>query len=207
MESVKQALQRIPGVFLNEDYRYSIRAFVFDHGRTVPLLTPVIRNLLAGLQVERLALHQTYMDTTITAKEADKGQGLLALLSLIGKPEMECIGIGDTEPDLPMFRVAARSFAPAHIPCRRTAEVLGCRVASKAYQPGLLEIARSIVHADGSRCESCRGAEQLLKDRKNLFLDLLKLADKPRWSLLMRALLDPMSVQTFRSNTSAWRQR
>src|SRR3989442_4600021 len=105
----------------------------------------LIRNLLAGLGADRLDFHQTYLDTAVLAKETDKGRGLEALLALSGTDSYETIAVGDSEADLPMFRVARRSFAPSHISCRPAAVRLGCRIADGAFQPGLLGIVRSIV--------------------------------------------------------------
>ena len=94
-------------------------------------------------------MQQTYLDTTVVAPETDKGQGLLALLELAGAKDLDTVAIGDSEPDLPMFRVARRSFAPRHISGRDIAQQLGCRIAARSYQPGLLSAVRSVVHPRG----------------------------------------------------------
>ena len=198
MERVREALHGIPGVFLHSGYRYSIRAHLYERGVTVPLPTILIRNLMASLRVERLDLHQTFTDTTIIARETDKGRGLQELLSLAGSGAMETIAIGDSEADLPMFQAATRSFAPSHISCRRAAQVLGCRVASRSYQAGFLESIRSIIHPDGSTCEKCRAAEQPLERSKDPFVVYLKIADQPAWRNLAGAVVDPKSFHAFR---------
>jgi hydroxymethylpyrimidine pyrophosphatase-like HAD family hydrolase len=198
LEQVKRSLRTIPGVFLNDNYQYSIRAFVYERGRTVPLPSILIRNLLAGLRVDRLDVHQTFTDTTVIARETNKGGGLLALLSLTGNAGIDTIAIGDSEPDLTMFQVATRSFAPSHISCRRAAQLLGCRVASRPYQRGLLEIVRMIVHPDSAKCHTCRGVESSFEGRDDRFLAYLEMADRPRWSHLIRTLLDPKSLEAFR---------
>jgi hypothetical protein len=178
MERVKKALQEIPGVFLNDDYQYSLRAVTYHNGRTAPLPPVLVQDLLGKLGVDRLRAHHTGLDTAIVAREIDKGAGLLHLLKLVGLPAEKTVAIGDSEPDLAMFRVAHSSFAPGHISCRREARLLRCWIASRAYQPGLLQIARQISHPDGGGCEHCRSVESAWPKDKNLFLSLLVAADE-----------------------------
>jgi hypothetical protein len=137
-----------------------------------------VQDLLGNLGVDRLRAHHTGLDTAIVAKETDKGAGLLQLLKLVGMPAIETMAIGDSEPDLAMFRVAHSSFAPGHISCRREARLLRCWIASRAYQPGLLQIARQISHPDGGACDHCRSVESAWPKDKNLFLSLLVAADE-----------------------------
>ena len=56
---------------------------------------------------------------------------------------------------------------------------------------------RSLVHSDGRRCRLCKDANPSWPKGKDLFLDLLVLADKPkRWELL-KALFDPITLRAF----------
>ena len=198
LERVADALRQIPGVFLNDDYRYSIRAYTYERDATVPLPTLLIRDLIAGLRADRLDFHQTYLDTAIVAKEADKGKGLLALLGLVGHQDLDTIAVGDSEPDLAMFRVARRSFAPAQISCRSVARRLGCRIADRPYQAGLLSSVRSILHPDGRQCDRCRtGGRVTMREAGALFAELLEVADQRRVRLLLRTLSDPRTLRTF----------
>ena len=198
LEVVRSALRQVPGVFLNEDLRYSIRAYTFERGTTVPLPTLLVRDLMAGLRADRLEFIQTYLDTGIVAKEVDKGRGLLALLDLAGGRGIETAAIGDGEPDLAMFRVAGRSFAPAHIPCRSAARLLGCRIASRSFQAGLLESVRAMLHPGGGGCDRCRsGGRPRTGAVDPLIWDLLKAADWGRPRLLLQALFDPMTLRAF----------
>jgi hydroxymethylpyrimidine pyrophosphatase-like HAD family hydrolase len=213
----RAALRRIPGVFLDERHEHSIRAWTYEdrshEGRSLlsllggrmaspyvgrfpaPLRTLAVRQVLAEEELNRLVIRQTTLDTTILPREVDKGSGLLALLSLAGQERLRTVAVGDSEADLPMLRAAERSFAPAHISCARQARAIGCRVARRSYQSGLLEIARAIVHPDGGRCPRCPAP---LRERAgHLFLDLLHAADRSRGSSLLRALLDPRAYQFF----------
>jgi HAD superfamily hydrolase (TIGR01484 family) len=194
MQRLESALRRIPGVFVNDRYRHSLRAYCYESGRTVPLPRALVQGILVDLDLGRLRLHQTYMDSTVLVAEVDKGKGLLALLALAGLEDAETIAIGDSEPDLAMFRVASRSFAPRHISAKATARLLGCHITSRSYQPGLLSAVRSIVHPGGDRCPRC---ESCRPTAKGLFWDLLKVADQRPLGSLVRALTDPMSLQAF----------
>jgi hydroxymethylpyrimidine pyrophosphatase-like HAD family hydrolase len=222
LDTLRQALRRLPGVFLDERYRYSVRAWTYEDrsppvGRVnvpyalssirsftaddkfpaaVPTLT--VQQLLAELKLDRLTFLQSTIDTAFVSKEVNKGTGLLALLDLAGLNDAETIAIGDSEPDLSMFRVAKRSFAPGKIGCAPLARLLGCKIAPHRYQRGLLYAAREVVHPDGKRCSRCRRPEPSSgSESERFFLDLLKAADRERWDVLWRAMLDPRTYQVF----------
>ena len=113
LDRLRDALRDIAGVFLNDAYRHSIRAYTYRGESTVALPGLLIQNLLARLKLDRLRFHQTDLDTAVLAKEVDKGAGLVALTAWVGGREFETLAIGDSEPDLAMFAVATRSFAPS----------------------------------------------------------------------------------------------
>ena len=190
LEQAQDAFQRIPGVSLNGDYQYSLRAFTYQGGRTKPLPPLLVQDLLASLKLDRLQVHHTGLDTAILAKEINKGTGLLSLLAFVGLPADDVFAIGDSEPDLAMFRVVQGSFAPGNISCRREANLLGCQVAHLPYQPGLLQIARRIAHPDGGTCLRCRAIDANWPKDSSLFVSLLNVADRKPLSLLLRNSFD-----------------
>jgi len=196
VELLKASLRSIPGVFLNDNYRYSLRAYTYRDGTTVPVPTLLIQNLISTLKLDRLKFHQTFTDTAVVATDVDKGVGLRALLALVGEPDVATIAVGDSEADVPMFSVATKSFSPGNCSARRAAGALGCVVVEEPYQMGLLDIARRIIHPEGSGCERCNAA-QICGPKDNLVLSLLKLADESQIKALLRALLDPMILRTF----------
>jgi hydroxymethylpyrimidine pyrophosphatase-like HAD family hydrolase len=215
LDKARKALRQLPGVFVDDRYQSSIRAYTYEDKRAmlgrlpipsplravlavgfdekvpVPLPSLTVQQLLADLGLGRLSVHQTTIDTTIRAREVNKGTGWSALLDWVGQTEAETIAIGDSEPDLPLFRVASQSFAPSHISCARQARLLGCRIAPDPYQRGLLSIVRSLVHPKGGRCPRCNASAKLWPSGKDLFLDLLAAIDWKRPTALLRALLDP----------------
>ena len=117
---------------------------------------------------------------------------------MTGLPNVEVLAIGDSEPDLAMFRPAHRSFAPGNVTCAREARLLGCHVADRLFQPGLLEIARKIAHPQGGACDDCRTVEAGWPKDKSLFVSLLSAADERPRSLLLRNLFDPSLLRVFR---------
>jgi hydroxymethylpyrimidine pyrophosphatase-like HAD family hydrolase len=198
LAEVRAALQVIPGVFLNDDYRYSLRAFSYHNGRTIPLPRLLVEDLLGSVKADRLHAHHTGLDTAILARETDKGKGLLSLLALAGLQEREVMAIGDSEPDLAMFRVASSCFAPANISCAREATLLGCHIAASAYQPGLLEIACRIVHPNGGACDRCQAVATRWPKDGSLFVRLLELADAKPLPLILANLFTPDLAGIFR---------
>jgi HAD superfamily hydrolase (TIGR01484 family) len=199
LEIIAHELHRIPGVFLNDDYRYSLRAYTYQNGATVALPRLLIQNLISSLKLDRLAFHQTFTDSAVVAKETDKGRGLLALLSFAGLSPDDAIAIGDSEPDLPMFGVAARSYAPGHISCKQAALLLNCHIANGSYQLGLLDTATRIVHSDGRRCRRCAASDELFAHTKDLFVQMLKIADRGKVPELVRAMLSPKALAFLRA--------
>jgi hydroxymethylpyrimidine pyrophosphatase-like HAD family hydrolase len=194
----RTALERLPGVFVNPGYEYSLRAYTYSRQGPVPVPALTVQRLLAAEGLDRLCVHQTTIDSAILAKEVDKGTGLVALLDWVGLPHAETVAVGDSEPDLPMFRAATRSFAPAQIDCGRLARLLGCRIARQPYQRGLLEIVRGLLHPDRRRCGRCAAGEQRLEGRGDLFLDLLAAADLTRPAALLRTVFDRKAFRVFR---------
>ena len=201
IEDLRAALREIPGVFLNDDYEYSIRAFIYKNGVRVALPEMIIGNLMSILKSDRLELHQTFTDSSIVAAETNKGIGLGALLDLSGRRRTtETLAVGDSAPDLEMFRVAGRSYAPSHISCKQAAKLLRCQIVGSAWQRGLLEIARLIAHPhdDGGACDKCRDAVQRLRESSGPFADMLRISDRSPVSHLLRTVLDPAVLGVFR---------
>jgi len=198
IEILAGALRRIPGVFLNDDYKYSIRAFTYQHEAPTYLPVLLVQDLLSSLKLDRLSIHQTNLDTAVVAKETDKGQGLLGLLALTGQSKETVSVIGDSRPDLPMFRVAHRSYAPAQIMCKQVARLLGCQIVAGSHQVGLLEAARNIVHKDGQRCGKCAEIDSLLIESKDIFVRLLQIADRAKIPELLKAMMSRKALASLR---------
>jgi hydroxymethylpyrimidine pyrophosphatase-like HAD family hydrolase len=217
LDELRSSLRRLPGVFLDDRHLYSIRAFTYQDkmggllasllksvrsfsvgaGGPAPIPTLVMHHLMAALRLDRLSFHHTMIDTTIVAKDLDKGIGLSALRDWVLGPDAETIAVGDSEADLPMFRAATRSFAPAQIACAHQARLLGCQIAQYPYQRGLLDIAYALVHPDGRRRERRAEGATIASGSEGIFLELLQAADRTQAKSLIGALFDPVAFSIF----------
>jgi hypothetical protein len=198
LDTLRMAISEIPGVFLNDAYTHSIRASVFEQGRPAPLPFQMIPDLLSRLQLDRLRCIQTSVDSTIIAKEVDKGRGLKALLRLAGAPDLEITAVGDSEPDLPLFTVAKQSFSPAHIGCAQIAALVGAQIARAPYQLGLLEIVTGLTDGLPRRSDYSLGSIQASPHDEPL-LRMLAVSDRAWPALLLQALFNPRIFRAFRN--------
>jgi hydroxymethylpyrimidine pyrophosphatase-like HAD family hydrolase len=217
LQELRRHLQGVPGVFLDERHQYSIRAFTYrkrplglidsllssahsasvGDGALAPISTHILYQMLVDLRLDRLAFHHTTIDTAIVAKEADKGTGLTALRNFVLGDDAETIAVGDTEHDLPMFRMASRSFAPSNINCRVQAQLLGCQIAHYAYQRGLLEIVTKIIDANKERCEQCPVTQTGTHRIDDLFMTVLQAADQTWTKNLASVIFNPAAYRIF----------
>ena len=217
LQEMRYHLQKIPGVFLDDRHKYSIRAFTYREktsgliksllssarafsvgdGAVAPISGHIVHQLLVDLQLDRLTFHHTTIDTTIVAKEVDKGSGLVALRDWVLGSDAETIAVGDSEPDLAMFMTATRSFAPSNIGCHREARLVGCTIALSPYQRGLLDIVREAIHPNNEYCEQCRRSEAVAPQSSDLFLCALQAVDQKWLTNLLRALLEPGAYKLF----------
>ncbi len=197
IERLREALSSMPGVFLNDCYKYSIKAFTYSGGRTIPLPRLMVSDLMERLGVKRLSVRPTYTDTCIISKEVDKGTGMKALLEMVGLESAETIAIGDTEPDLAAFRVATHSFAPSNCTCKLAARSIGCKVVSGSYENGLLQIVRQILHPDGEQCAKCNLDVAAHGEWDQFILNLLAVSDQSWPKLLVRTMMRPEIFNSF----------
>lgn len=194
---VRQVLSQLPGIFINHFYRYSIKAFTYKGRQTAPVPTAVLHGILKQAGARNLCIHHTASDSAITAKQLDKGTGMLAFLKLIGRENIQTIAIGDTAPDLAMFKLATRSYAPAHTPVKELALLLGCHVVDQPYQAGFYQIVRDIIHSNGDTCVSCYEPQYDDNVQTNILLKLLAEADRSKPKRFLSAIVDRRSLKAF----------
>jgi hydroxymethylpyrimidine pyrophosphatase-like HAD family hydrolase len=198
LDRVRDALRHIPGVFLNEDYKNSLRAYTLKGDKTIPIPSMIVQDTITSLGIKSLRIVHTGLDTAVLAKDLDKGTGLLAMQDFVGFGGTKVFSIGDSEPDLAMFRVSTGSFAPGNVTCRREARALGTWIAAREYQPGLLEAVRRIVHTDGEPCDRCRAVADAWPRRRSLFTELLEAADQKPLSSSIGALWGRSAFDIFK---------
>lgn len=201
IERVKLALEQIPGIFTNPYYRYSIKAFKYGESitGTIPVPTELINSVLAQCGAEDLLVHQTSTDTAVLSPGIDKGTGMIALLQFLDCSKCDTIAIGDTEPDLSMFRVANRSYAPSHTNVRSAAIQIGCHVVSKPFQLGLLEIVHHIIRTDGGSDHLDEKPSFKQKEHNKILFDILSDVEKSKPRRLLDAIFNKYLFQAFKS--------
>lgn len=191
LERVREMLQSLPGVFLNKYYKYSIKAFTYqDNSGTVPLPSVLVNRVLEEVNaITSLKVHQTERDTIITCQNVDKGTALVALLKLIYRENARTIAVGDTKLDLDMFRVVDYCYAPGNTRVNDLATLLKCKVMSRNYQKGFLDIAKDIVRKHGT-VQQCDDLIFEGTPHEQILIDLLGDIEASWKRKLFKALFD-----------------
>jgi hydroxymethylpyrimidine pyrophosphatase-like HAD family hydrolase len=200
IEKVRKALQEIPGVFLNPNYRFSIRAYTFGKMRTAPLPPATIGEIFARLEVHCLNAKASFIDTAITDKDVDKGKALLKLRAMKNVKEGRIGSVGDTESDFPMLSVASHGYLVNNSTAelKRKARGFGIEVMNGAFQKGLLESVICFLHPrERKACKKCEEILEELDQRKDILWKMIQIADWPRWrqwaELIDRDILEMMA--------------
>ena len=182
LEELRRALKHIPDVYLNDGYKYSIHAYVYERNGMTPLPTELVPDLISRLKLDRLVSHQTTIDTAIVANEIGIARGLNELLSFVGHSDLS---------------IARTSLVPGKIGHPELVRGTGRQIAHASAQRGFLEMARLLIYRHGENCRSCPSLDLDCLPEDELFLEMLETADKTRSLLLLRALLRPGVLQAF----------
>jgi hydroxymethylpyrimidine pyrophosphatase-like HAD family hydrolase len=178
----KTAIQSLPGVFVDPNYRTAVRAFRYARNRTQGLSRAEVQGILERPGLERMTFLPTDADTTIVPKDIGKGSGLLwakKYLRFEGEP---VAAIGDNDQDLDMFRAADLAFAPANSSesVRELAATGKCKLMRQPFQRGLLEAVMQVIHADGQLCDKCDVQLAQAHGCGALFQALMESAERPK---------------------------
>lgn len=147
MVHCREAIRKIPGVFEDTGYRYSIRAYRYNGLRTSGLQPAEVKELLTRLRCDRLTFICRTEDTYVVQKGTGKGSGLLAVKKYLGYTDGPVIAIGNSKQDVEMLELAEFGYAPANSSneIRELANKGGCRIMSQPFQRGLLEAVLDVV--------------------------------------------------------------
>ncbi len=153
----KTAIQSLPSVFVDPNYRTAVRAFRYERDRTQGLSEAEVREVLERAGLALLTFLPTEADTTIVPKGIKKGSGLLWARAYLGFEGEPVAAVGDNDQDLDMFRAADLAFAPANASksVREFAAAGKCKIMRRPRQRGLLEAVRQLIHPDGQLCGKC----------------------------------------------------
>jgi hydroxymethylpyrimidine pyrophosphatase-like HAD family hydrolase len=164
IDSLREEIQRLPGVFIDPENRYSIRAYRFQDGYMRPLQAAEVAAVMDHTGCDRLTFVQSRADTYIVQEGAGKGRAMASVKAYLGCAGEPVAAIGDSAPDVDMLRAADTAYAPANA-SREIGELIArgeCRRTSRPLQAGLLEAARELCRTAGHRPDAaapCHDAE------------------------------------------------
>jgi hydroxymethylpyrimidine pyrophosphatase-like HAD family hydrolase len=149
----RDALTKMPGVSVDDGYRYSIRAYRWRGSHQVALDNSDVRELLTQHGCDRLTVIPKLTDSThIVQTGTSKGSALATVTFSLGYTRESIGAIGDSDQDLDALSMAAFSYAPAN--CSRAIRELAqrgrCRVMRQPYQRGLLAAVRDLLGRDAA---------------------------------------------------------
>jgi len=190
LERLRAALKAIPGIYLNSNHHYSIKAFSYGKSRTLPLPTAMIGELFSRLNLDELKVKISHLDLCVLDKSVDKGQALLKLMALKGFTNGRTGSVGDTESDFPMLRVTSQGFLVnnSDAELKRKSRGHAIEVVSHSFQKGLLQSVILFLHPEERKpCDLCQATLRELENRDGLLWQLAEIADWPRWRHLTHA--------------------
>jgi len=145
---IRKDLSGRPGVEVDPDYRYAVRA----RSGSGPLPAALIRDIPALSDPGVRIIHGA-RQTDITVAGTDKGTGLDALAARLPGPGC-AFAIGDTLPDIPLLARAPLARAPRN--ARFGSAGVGIRRTRRAYQAGLAEACAALLGHRPGHCPACR---------------------------------------------------
>jgi hydroxymethylpyrimidine pyrophosphatase-like HAD family hydrolase len=189
LKRCREAIQTLPGVFVDTNYKFAVRAFRPSRRLTEGLRETELRSLLDD-KFDRLTFISTYADSTILPKGIGKGPGLLWAKRHLGMEGRPVVAIGDNDQDIEMLRAAETAYAPANSSriIRELAAQGHCRMTRRPFQRGLLEAVRHVVHPNDRTCDNCRVRLSRGEGCGSLVQKLMGIADRPRALQFLAAL-------------------
>jgi hydroxymethylpyrimidine pyrophosphatase-like HAD family hydrolase/orotate phosphoribosyltransferase len=197
---LREALSKVPGVFVNPLYQHSIRAYCYNRQRTSPVPDATIGEVFSTLGIRELTAKKSYIDTAIYDKSVDKGMALIKLKE--AKKVINCkIGaVGDSESDLPMLIAADKGFLVnnSSIELKRKARNFSISIMRSSFESGLLEAVNCFLH-DGSygNCHICKECLKAFENNTESFWQFLRIADMSAIQHWVRTL-DMGALELFR---------
>jgi len=193
LNQLREILRAIPGVMLNPDYHFAVRAYrINTTGQGIPLSSTDVTTALEKLGKSDLVCPipgESQTDFMVT--RINKRTGLRALLKELqsdfqsDNPLPIAFGVGDTISDLPMLEMAKFSCVPAH--ARIDTENSEIRRMRRPYQAGFAQAVHQLIGHSPGTCPLCFGPP-LLPDSKHL-LTLFSAQETGLRSMFHSALL------------------
>ena len=197
LQDCREALRALPGVFVDEEYRYAVRAYRYQGGTTVGLADSEVQGLLSRSDFRELACITKSSDTYIVQRGITKGTAVAAVKHYLGRPETPVIAMGDSVEDVPMLETATTWYAPADcsLEVRKLALERGGRgegtghITVRSRQRGFLEAAQDLLRKQGLRPRDMPGLSRPARVRTaaDLLVILLGVAERSQASRFLNA--------------------
>ena len=175
----RDAVRGIPGVFLDPDYEYSIRAYRYKGRATVPLAPDEIKTLLARPEFSELTSISRQADTYIVQKGTSKGAGLKFVRDYLNSAA-PIAAIGDSAQDISMLEAADYAYAPANCSAdvKQIARKYHWHILNQRCQAGLLAAVQHRLERDGRLTRDSRAGSTKPAPLNDLMQTLLHAADR-----------------------------
>ena len=170
----REAIKKLPGVFTDPDYEYSIRSYRYKGRATIGLERRELETFLRTPEFRHLRCICRGPDSYIVQKRTSKAAALRFVRQQVRTTKTPITAIGDCQYDIEMLKAAEFAYAPGN--CSRSVRQLAkqgkCRIVKERFQNGLLAAVRHRLCVEGAP-----SAVELLKSPDGLMQTLLKAAD------------------------------
>jgi hypothetical protein len=191
LTSFREALRDLRGVFIDDAYEYSIRAYRYGVAGTVCLKADEVIELLNQPRFSGLTYLSRGADTYILQKKVNKGTALQTVRSLMGSPDVPVTAIGDSQDDIAMLAAAEFAYAPAN--CSPSIRALAregkCRIVKRQFQNGLLAAVQDRLKKQATKERPPVSFERIIPDRRGLMESMLHAADRGPVPQILSALM------------------
>ena len=195
----RKILEDTEGVFVDVNYRYSIRAYRYNSSGACGLGKDESKGLLRQHGFRRLRVITRDADTYFVGKNTNKGEAIQYFKNHVGYSGDSIIAIGDSDEDLEMLENVPLAFAPHNCSegIRRMSRHGKCSIVSRPGQRGLLQVAEKIAGATGEGANSLRTKDMLAKfintydenSFQHMMSQLLTVAESPRYKRILSLFL------------------
>jgi hydroxymethylpyrimidine pyrophosphatase-like HAD family hydrolase/orotate phosphoribosyltransferase len=191
LAACRDAVRAVPGVFIDEAYEYSIRAYRYNGDETIGLKADEIEILLKRPEFSKLTYLSRNADTYIIQKGIDKGSALRTVRDLVGRPDVPVTAIGDSADDITMLTAAEFGYAPANCSplVREVAREGKCRIVKRQFQNGLLAAVQDRLKKQPAAERPLLPLVRIIPRRGGVMEGLLHAADRGPVPQILSALM------------------
>jgi hypoxanthine phosphoribosyltransferase len=146
LELCRRKVSELDGVFIDPNYRYSVRAYRYGPNGICGLGRDETRFVLEGIGLRGVKIILKNSDTYFVSGTVDKGKAIELYKEYSGLPEGMTIAVGDSLEDISMFESVSRAYAPVNCApeIKRCAKLKKCTIVPYPGQKGLLEISKRV---------------------------------------------------------------